>query len=112
MKLFELIVQAERVLDALASHPEYQELKQGNHLTNLDVTLGDLETFLAQLNQAYQEASLCDVDPKAEEMGCGASLPTFEQLFDESALSNSLSLLPQPTVTAINSLDQLLEERS
>ncbi len=102
MTLFDLIMEGQRLVDAIASHPQYRLLKDNEHLSDLDVNLSDCETFLWQLNAALGRAA-------EAEAGSG-SLPSFEQLFDESALSNSLSLL-KPSVTPINSLDKLLEER-
>ena len=55
--LSELILQIEKLLDAIASNREYQELKKGEYLTDLDVHLGDVELFLWQLNEALLEAT-------------------------------------------------------
>lgn len=97
-KLFDLIMQAERVLDAIATHPEYKQLQKGNHLTNLDFTLGDVESFLMQLNQALGEMT---------EPELGSKYPSFEELFGEDSLSNPLKSL-EPTIVP---LEELLEER-
>jgi hypothetical protein len=94
--LFDLIRQAEQLLDAIASHPDYVRLQEGNHLTNLDFTLADTESFLMQLNQAFGEIS----EPEA-----GNNYPSFEEVFGEASLSNSLTLL-EPTVTPINSIEE------
>jgi hypothetical protein len=102
VRLFDLIMQAEGLVDAIASHPEYRLLQDNEHLTDLDFTLGDVELFLMQLNKALGQAT--------ESQAGSGSLPTFEQLFDEDSLSNSLKLL-EPTISPINSLDELLEER-
>ncbi len=92
MRLFDLIMQAEALVDAIASHPEYRLLQDNEHLTDLDLTLGDVETFLMQLNQALGQAT--------ESQAGSGFLSTFEQLFDEQSLSNSLSLL-EPTVSEV-----------
>jgi len=92
MKLFDLIMQAEGLVDAIASHPQYRLLKDNEHLTDLDIHLGDVELFLMQLNKALGQAT--------ESQAGSGSLPTFEQLFDEQSLSNSLSLL-EPTVSEV-----------
>lgn len=92
MTLFELIQQTERLLDAIATHPQYRLLKDNEHLTNLDLTLADAETFLWQLNAALKQAA-------GSQAGSG-SLPSFDQLFDEQSLSNFLSLL-EPSVSEI-----------
>ncbi len=55
--LSDLILQMEKLLDAIATNPEYQELEKGNHLTDLDVHLGDVELFLWQLNKSLLEAT-------------------------------------------------------
>jgi hypothetical protein len=85
-------MQAEALVDAIASHPEYRLLQDNEHLTDLDFTLGDVELFLMQLNKALGQAT--------ESQAGSAFLPTFDQLFDEQSLSNSLSLL-EPTVSEI-----------
>jgi hypothetical protein len=85
-------MQAEALVDAIASHPEYRLLQDNEHLTDLDLTLGDVETFLMQLNQALGQAT--------ESQAGSGFLSTFEQLFDEQSLSNSLSLL-EPTVSEV-----------
>jgi hypothetical protein len=92
MKLFDLIMEGQRLVDAIAHHPQYRLLKDNDHLTDLDVQLGDVELFLMQLNKALGEAT-------EAEAGSGF-LPTFEQLFDEHSLSNSLSLL-KPVITEV-----------
>lgn len=104
MKLFDLIMEAERLVDAIATHPQYRLLKDNEYLTDLDFQLGDLELFLMQLNKALGQAT--------EAQAAGGSVPNFEELFDEESVSNSLSLLPQLTITPVNNLDDLLEERS
>jgi hypothetical protein len=96
-------MQAEALVNAIASHPEYRLLQDNEHLTDLDLTLGDVEFFLMQLNKALGQAT--------ESQAGSSFLPTFEELFDESALSNSLKLL-EPSVTPVNTFDQLLEGRS
>ncbi len=55
--LSDLILQTEKLLDAIASSSEYQELKKGEYLTDLDIHLGDVELFLWQLNKALLEAT-------------------------------------------------------
>ena len=102
MRLFDLIMQGQRLVDAIASHPEYRLLQDNEHLTDLDITLGDVELFLMQLNKALGQAT--------ESQAGSSFLPSFEELFDESTLANSLKLL-EPTITPINALDELLEER-
>ncbi len=91
MTLFDLIRETERLLDAISNHPQYRLLKDNEHLTDLDVTLGDAETFLWQLNAALQAI---------ESQAGSGSLPSFDQLFDEDSLSNSLSLL-KPVITEV-----------
>ncbi len=100
MRLFDLIMQGQRLVDAIGNHPEYRLLEDNEHLTDLDFTLGDVELFLMQLNKVLGQAT--------ESQAGSGSLPSFEELFDESALSNSLSLL-EPSVTQINSFEELLE---
>ncbi|KAB8316165.1 hypothetical protein SD81_028235 [Tolypothrix campylonemoides VB511288] len=56
-KLSDLILQTEKLLDAIASNSEYQQLKKGEYLTDLDVHLGDVELFLWQLNKALLDAT-------------------------------------------------------
>jgi len=98
MTLFELIMQAERLLDAIASHPDYARLQEGNHLSNHDFTLADFESFLMQLNQSLGEMTEPEV---------GNSYPSFEEIFGEVSLSNSLTLL-EPTITPVNSIEERL----
>ncbi len=97
MTLFNLIMKGQALLDAIASHPEYRLLEDNEHLTNLDIQLGDCETFLWQLNAALGQAT--------ESQAGGSSLPSFEELFDESALSNSLTLV-EPTIAPVNSIEE------
>lgn len=99
IRLFDLIMEGQRLIDAIASHPQYRLLKDNEYLTDLDFQLADLELFLMQLNKALGQAT--------ETQAGSASLPSFEQLFDESALS-----LLEPSITPLNSLEELLEECS
>ncbi len=69
-KLFDLIMQAETLVDALACHPEYVLLQDNDHLTDLDVQLGDVELFLMQLNKALRQATKSQA---------GGGLPRFEE---------------------------------
>ena len=92
--LFELIRQTEQLLDAIASSAEYRLLQDNEGLSNLDVTLGDVELFLMQLNQALGAAT---------ESESGSQYPTFEELFGEDSLSNSLTLL-EPRKLSLNEI--------
>jgi hypothetical protein len=94
MKLFDLIMEGQMLVDAIASHPEYRLLQDNEHLTDLDFTLGDVELFLMQLNKALGQAT--------ESQAGSGFLPTFDELFDEDSLSNSLSLL-KPVITEVKS---------
>ncbi len=80
MRLFDLIMQAEALVDAIGAHAEYRLLQDNEHLTDLDFTLGDVELFLMQLNKALGQAT--------ESQAGSGFLPTFEQLFDEDSLSD------------------------
>ena len=95
-KLFDLILQGQMLVDAIACHPGYKQLQKGNHLTNLDFTLGDIESFLMQLNQALGEMTEPEVNN---------NYPSFEEIFGEASLSNSLTLL-EPTITPVNSIEE------
>lgn len=96
MKLFDLIMQAETLVDAIASHPEYHLLRDNDHLTDLDITLGDVELFLMQLNKALGQAT---------ESQAGNNYPSFEEVFGKASLSNPLMSL-EPTVTPVNSIEE------
>jgi hypothetical protein len=80
--LEQLIQQAQEILDAIANHPEYRLLCDNDHLTDLDVSLGDAELFLTQLNAALGQATESQAD--------GGFLPSFNELFSEESLSNPL----------------------
>jgi hypothetical protein len=96
IRLFDLIMEGQKLLDAIASHPEYRLLQDNEHLTNLDLTLGDAEIFLMQLNAALGQAT---------ESEAGNNYPSFEETFGEASLSNSLMLL-EPTVAPVNSIEE------
>ncbi len=96
MKLFDLIMEGQRLVDAIASHPDYARLQEGNYLTNLDFPLADFESFLMQLNQSLGDLTEPEV---------GNSYPSFEEIFGEASLSNSLMLL-EPTVAPVNSIEE------
>jgi hypothetical protein len=96
MTLFDLIMEGQRLIDAIASHPDYARLQEGNYLTNHDFTLADFESFLMQLNQSLLEMT----EPET-----GNNYPSFEEIFGEGSLSNSLVPL-EPTITPVISIEE------
>jgi glutathione S-transferase len=85
--LSQLIREAQETLNAITTHEDYAQMQDRDFLVGLDFTQADCLHFLTQLSQAYEDFSLLD-DPMPEETGC--RIPSFDELFTEQSLDNSL----------------------
>lgn len=63
--LNQLISEAQAALQAVAFHPDYQEMLHDEFLVGLDITIPDADLCLDQLAQTYEDWSLID-DPSNE----------------------------------------------